>query len=232
MTMTIVLRSQESLQILKNRLRDQFFREIKSGHLSEAIAAMLGFKTHHALLAALDESVEPLELSVSRDDFIDRLLSIAPGSDAKRIRDVNFAGLLDRAVRQPSIPGPNSVSQGRTEGRVGPRPESSFVKRAKRKARKLQQSLERRVAGEVYQTDCQDWIAAAFGFRSLVDLLSDALAQPVGEYDERLTSGDLVTRRNTQAKSLAAEFEVDLETARHVIDEVRPTSHRFSNGDD
>jgi len=232
MSTVIVLNSHESLKFLKSRLREHVFPDVKSGHLFEAIAALFGFKTHLALIEALKLASEPLELPLSRDDFVDRLLSIAPGSDADRIREVDFAKLIDPSFQPSELPGRYSTASPSQRSNAGSNAESHFVQRAKRKARKLERALECSIKEGVYQTDCQDWIASAFGFRTFADLLSGPSPQTAVEDDERLTPNELLIRRSGQARSLATEFGIGLVTAQRVIENVRPTSYRYSSDDE
>lgn len=64
-----------NLKLLKDQIREAY--KIPSAHLSEAIAAALGFGSHAALTAHLKGiSGEPASVPLSDDSFIDRLIAL------------------------------------------------------------------------------------------------------------------------------------------------------------
>jgi hypothetical protein len=71
------------LAALKNRLRDEF-PEVKSSHLSEALAASVGFQSHAALKAAMigPDTDRPFALLRS-EPFLKRLAQLGYPGDAK-----------------------------------------------------------------------------------------------------------------------------------------------------
>jgi hypothetical protein len=95
--MSILLLHEPNVGAAKTALRS-LLPEIRSGHLTEALAAGLGYRTHAALLAGM---------AVDAERFPD-VAEIDEGAFAARIEALGYAapafGLLDAVVRSVSIP--------------------------------------------------------------------------------------------------------------------------------
>lgn len=65
-----------SLRSYKNALRDHFPPAVKSAHLSEALAAAVGFRTHATLLSAVAADSAPAQLAADDLRFVNRLLEL------------------------------------------------------------------------------------------------------------------------------------------------------------
>lgn len=71
--MAAIAVSETHINAIKKALRDEFLDE-KSSHLSEALAAALGYRTHAALLADLPKLAEdPPIVMLSTENFVSRL---------------------------------------------------------------------------------------------------------------------------------------------------------------
>lgn len=92
--MTGVAITGEKLAQLKKLLRAKL-STAKSSHISEAIAALVGFKTHIALITALRDNEDCLKTAlVSPDQFALRLHKIDPTLSIKAIAALDFAELF------------------------------------------------------------------------------------------------------------------------------------------
>jgi len=75
--MAAIAVSKAHVNAVKKALRENFFTEEKSSHLSEAVAAALGYRTHAALLADLPKLAEdPPIVLLNTEAFLSRLEGI------------------------------------------------------------------------------------------------------------------------------------------------------------
>ncbi|HST36336.1 MAG TPA: hypothetical protein VLK25_06875, partial [Allosphingosinicella sp.] len=95
--MSLLILTHENLESLKRAAREQM-PLVKSGHLTEAIAAALGFRTHAALLAklALNPALPPDAVECDPARFVTRLAEL--GYSASLAID------LAKIVRSAAIP--------------------------------------------------------------------------------------------------------------------------------
>lgn len=89
--MTAFVLTEHYLAHLKRNLRSKF-PDIKSSHLSEALAAALGMRTHAALIEHLDKInlSDPPVLGISEDAFLVRLQSLCPTFSYKAKKESLF----------------------------------------------------------------------------------------------------------------------------------------------
>lgn len=117
--------TEASVVALKNALSDEF-PEVKSSHLSEALAHAAGFRTHAALLASIARSQEGDQLlMLSTQKMLERLLALGypsrPGFEFEMmsLNDVPGAvsttpvSALTRATRPSSV---HTRADGKTKG--------------------------------------------------------------------------------------------------------------------
>jgi hypothetical protein len=106
----------DHIALVKNHLRDEF-PHIQSAHLSEALAAALGFKTHAALLSLLQTSnLDPHYVLIDDEAFDEKLTALGhtPEIDfsfeflevpfmlnttCDRAWDISYANMRDKAWR-------------------------------------------------------------------------------------------------------------------------------------
>lgn len=83
------------LDALKNRVR-HIYAERKSSHLTEAIAAALGFNTHAALLVELEkQTAEPLYFLLSEEMFDSRMQALGYPADSEfTFEDAKIPGMI------------------------------------------------------------------------------------------------------------------------------------------
>lgn len=93
--MTAILASRDNLAFIKTELRAAL-PDIGSSHLSEALAAGLGFHTQAALLAATKASPAPLLLRIDAARVAERL-----GRFGHQVADLRF---MMEAARSPALP--------------------------------------------------------------------------------------------------------------------------------
>jgi len=72
--MAAIAVSESNITAVKKALRDDFFLDEKSSHLSEALATALGYRTHAALLADLPKlATDPPIVLLNTEAFVSRL---------------------------------------------------------------------------------------------------------------------------------------------------------------
>lgn len=113
--MSSVLLRKEHLAEVKKALREEF-PEVGSSHLSEALAAALGFRTHASLIHALESSTDPDYALLIDEDFDERLrklghepdlafgfesmdLPILRSTTCRHAHDIHYKSLRDKAYR-------------------------------------------------------------------------------------------------------------------------------------
>jgi hypothetical protein len=105
--MTALVLTEDNLRVLKRELRD-FFPDAKSSHLSEALAAAVGKRTHAALLADLASAdpADPMILPLDEDAFVGRLRALGcdPGEDAARHGIQPFLPIWDDGILIDTTP--------------------------------------------------------------------------------------------------------------------------------
>lgn len=93
--MTAILASRDNLAFIKKELRSAL-PDIGSSHLSEALAASLGFQTHAALLAVTEKATHTLLLTIDTTRMSERLARFG-----HQVADLRCVA---EAVRSPLLP--------------------------------------------------------------------------------------------------------------------------------
>jgi len=99
--MAAIAVSEAHINAIKKALRNEFLEE-KSSHLSEALAAALGYRTHAALLADLSKLAEdPPIVLLNTDDFVSRLQELGYIRDDEF--DFDYLDNLPEVIRTFSL---------------------------------------------------------------------------------------------------------------------------------